>query len=100
MRAASRILLFPGLDGTGRLFDRFIAAAPADLSLSSIPLPIDVLSYEGLVERFLSTIPIDENIILLAESYSGPLAVRLAERRRPGALVFCNSFVSAPRSRL
>jgi pimeloyl-ACP methyl ester carboxylesterase len=100
VRAPARILLFPGLDGTGRLFERFIAAAPADVSLTSIPLPIDVLSHDDLVERFLSTIPIDENTILLAESYSGPLAVRLAEQRRPRALVFCNSFVSPPRSRL
>jgi pimeloyl-ACP methyl ester carboxylesterase len=95
-----RILLLPGLDGTGRLFKRFIAAAPSDISIKPVPLPVDTPEYARLIERLISIVPSDDATILLAESYSGPLAVRLAERQRVRALIFCNSFLSAPRPRL
>jgi pimeloyl-ACP methyl ester carboxylesterase len=39
----------------------------------------------------------DGDVIIIAESFSGPLAVALAERHHVAALIFCNSFVVAPR---
>jgi pimeloyl-ACP methyl ester carboxylesterase len=40
----------------------------------------------------------DVPIVIIAESFSGPLAVAVAERRPVAAFVFCNSFVVAPRA--
>lgn len=91
------IILLPGLDGTARLFNRFIAAAPPGLSLTPVVLPAERLSYEDLADRIAGKLP-DGRLILIAESYSGPLAIRLAARRRLQALVLCNSFVAAPRA--
>ena len=93
------IVLLPGLDGTGRLFKRFIAAAPRQLSLTSIALPPDPLNYNDLADRVAPNLPMGKPLILIAESFSGPLALALAARRPTAALVFCNSFVVAPRSR-
>jgi pimeloyl-ACP methyl ester carboxylesterase len=40
----------------------------------------------------------DGKPVIIAESFSGPLALALAERHSVAALVFCNSFVVAPKS--
>jgi len=36
--------------------------------------------------------------VLIAESFSGPLAVAVTQRRSIAGLILCNSFVSAPRA--
>jgi pimeloyl-[acyl-carrier protein] methyl ester esterase len=41
----------------------------------------------------------DGKPVIIAESFSGPLGLALAARHPVAALVFCNSFVMAPRSR-
>lgn len=96
----STIVLLPGLDGTGKLFERFIAAAPPQFSLTSIVLPAEALSYNELADHVARKLPVGEPLIVIAESFSGPLALELAVRRRVAALVFCNSFVVAPRPRV
>lgn len=92
------VVLLPGLDGTGKLFKRFAAAAPAHVSLMTAALPAEPLAYDELADRIAPTLPAGEPPVLIAESFSGPLAVRIAEHRRVGGIVFCNSFISAPRS--
>lgn len=91
-------ILLPGLDGTGTLFERFVAAAPSGLSVGVQPLPSDQpRSYPDLVDALLPVLPA-EPFALVAESFSGPLAVLLANRcSRVWAVVLCASFV---RSRL
>lgn len=96
----TRIVLLPGLDGTGRLFKRLLAAAPSTVSVTPVGLPAQALSYDAVAEMVAPVVPDDGGTVILAESYSGPAAVAVARRRRVRALVFCNSFVSAPRSRL
>jgi len=91
-----RIVLLPGLDGTAKLFNRFIAAAPPDVSLAALALPSEDLTYEQLADRIDSTLP-EGQIVLVAESFSGPLALALTERRIFAGVVLCNSFVVAPR---
>jgi len=92
-----RIVLLPGLDGTGMLFENFIQAAPPDLDLYSVRFPHEALSYADLAERVAPTLRLDADTFLLAESFSGPLAILLAARHRVTGLVLCNSFVVAPR---
>jgi len=92
------IILLPGLDGTAQLFSRFIAAAPAHLSPTPVALPPEALAYAQLADRVATMLP-PGPVVLIAESYSGPLAVAIAERRPVKGMILCNSFVSAPRAR-
>lgn len=95
-----QILLLPGLDGTGRLFSRFIASAPAHLSVTAVALPAEALNYNDLAVRVAESLPNRPPLVLIAESFSGPLAVALAQHLTTTALVFCNSFVVTPRTRM
>jgi pimeloyl-[acyl-carrier protein] methyl ester esterase len=91
------IVLLPGLDGTGQLFARFIVAAPSQFAVSSIALPPEALSYDKLADHVARNMPVGGPVVVIAESFSGPLALALAVRRPMAALVLCNSFVAAPR---
>ena len=95
-----RFVLLPGLDGTARLFDRFLAAAPAHCVVTPVALPAEPLNYEELAIRVADMLRDFERVVLIAESFSGPLAIALATQRPVNAIVFSNSFVSAPRLRV
>ncbi len=92
-------VLLPGLDGTTRLFSRFLAAADGTLDLRPITYPGDVfLGYdklESMVRRFL---PTDRPFGLLGESFSGPLALRIAARPPPNmvGVVLATTFHRRP----
>jgi pimeloyl-ACP methyl ester carboxylesterase len=89
-------MLLPGLDGTGRLFDRFMRGAPAHASVTRVAFPTDrVLSYDELVDFVSDSIP-PPPLVLLGESFSGPVALRLAARAQPAAVILCASFIRAP----
>ena len=91
----TRLLLLPGLDGTGALFQRFIAAAPPHLTLTPVPLPREGLTYSELADTIAACLS-DEPSVIVAESFSGPIAIALTTRRPVKALILCNSFVTAP----
>jgi len=91
------IVLLPGLDGTGTLFARFILAAPPQFAVSSIGLPPEALNYDELADHVARNLPVGDPLVVIAESFSGPLALALAVQRPMAALVLCNSFVVAPR---
>jgi len=96
-----RAIVLPGLDGTGLLLDAFRAPAPAGCSCEVITYPRDrVLGYGELVELVAERLP-DEPFLLIGESFSGPIAVRIAARRphHLRALVLASSFVTPPRPR-
>jgi pimeloyl-ACP methyl ester carboxylesterase len=94
-------ILLPGLDGTGDMFERFVAAAPSTLSLRVQPLPAGhPQSYQDLVDALLPALPA-EPFALVAESFSGPLAVLIAERcSRVCAVTLCASFIRPPLPRM
>ena len=94
-----RIVLLPGLDGTGALFEGFVRASPPGVSLDIVTLPREPLSYEELATRLAPRLQLAPDTILLAESFSGPLAVLVAEHHQIAALVLCNTFVTPPRPR-
>jgi pimeloyl-ACP methyl ester carboxylesterase len=95
--ATLQIVLLPGLDGTGTLFKRFVAAVPEQIVCKPIRLPVEPLTYDELTEAVAAEVPAGATVV--AESFSRPLAVALACRVPLAGLVFCNSFVDAPRSR-
>jgi len=84
------------MDGTGLLFAPFLAAAPMDIELQVVPLPADLARYDALVDTLTPRITLDAGTVLLAESFSGPLALHFAARSRPAAVVLVNSFVRSP----
>lgn len=80
------LLLLPGLDGTGRLYDEFSAALPSQIDLRPLSYPADeALGYDELAERVRSELP-TEPWVLIGESFSGPLALKLAAERPAGLM--------------
>ncbi|MCC6873579.1 MAG: alpha/beta hydrolase [Sandaracinaceae bacterium] len=90
-----KLLLLPGMDGTGLLFERFAAALPPSIEPVVCRYPPSAHRYHDL----RSHVPLpSEPFAILAESFSGPLGIRLAaERSDVRALVLVASFASAPR---
>ncbi|MBS1821484.1 MAG: alpha/beta hydrolase [Acidobacteria bacterium] len=94
------LLLLPGMDGTGALFDDFVKLLPGWIEPVVVGYPRDrQLSYDQLSPIVESVVPSDVPFVILAESFSTPLAVRLAAKapERLQALVLCAGFVSPPR---
>lgn len=98
-RALLPTLLLPGLDGSGRLFAPLLAAGPRGFAPRVVPLPSDVpRSYDDYLAGLRRALPRRGAWALLAESFSGPLAVRLAAERPPGlaGLVLVATFLHRP----
>lgn len=94
-----KLVLLPGLDGTGLLFEPLLRALPSHLSPVIISYPPEQsLSYEELVQFVKQRVPSDEDYVLLAESFSGPVAMGIAAMpaKNLKALVLCSTFVSSP----
>jgi len=84
-RARLPTLLLPGLDGSGRLFKPLLLAGPRGFAPRVVPLPADApRSYDEYLEVLRAALPRRGSWALLAESFSGPLAVRLAAERPRG----------------
>jgi pimeloyl-[acyl-carrier protein] methyl ester esterase len=84
------------MEGTGRLFAPFVAAAPPGFRLEVVPLPPEPLGYIDLATHLVETLRLTPDTILLGESFSGPLAIALAARTRVAGVILCNSFVQSP----
>lgn len=103
MQASIKLLLLPGLDGTGCHFGPFIAQLPALFRPQVIAYPAQQpFTYAQLVDLILPMLPETEPYILIAESFAGPLALQLSTRAHQNmkALVLCATFVSNPRPHL
>lgn len=97
--SAPLLLVLPGMDGSGLLHDAFIAAMQPRFPTRVVAYPSDkVLDYHGLQEWLRPQLPTGGNWVLLGESFSGPLAIRVAAEQPSGlsGLVLCASFVSSP----
>jgi pimeloyl-ACP methyl ester carboxylesterase len=93
------LVLLPGLDGTGKLFARFSAALPEVIEPVVVPLPSErEHGSEHLVSAIREKLPTGRPYALLAESFSGPVAIRLASERPTDlvALVLVATFHRAP----
>jgi pimeloyl-[acyl-carrier protein] methyl ester esterase len=93
------LVLLPGLEGTGRLFARFLTEAPAGLEPKVIPYPPDrFLGYAALEELVRRELPSGRPFVLLGESFGGPLALRIAASAPPGlrAVIMASSFHTRP----
>lgn len=96
-------ILLPGFDGTGMLFAPLLRALPPGVEPVVVPYPADrICSADELVEIVLAHLPQSGPFVLIAESFSGPIALNAAVRHPvpPSAVVLCASFVHCPRTRL
>lgn len=92
------LVLLPGLDGTGDLFARFAREFGDAAATRVVRYPTDrFLDYPELA-RFVERALPDEPFVLVAESFSGPVAILVAAKRPPRlrALVLCASFARSP----
>jgi pimeloyl-ACP methyl ester carboxylesterase len=100
--SAPTLVLLPGMDGTGDLLAPLLNIMPASIPRRVILYPTDhPLSYTGLNEFLENELRSEEEIAILAESFSGPLGVRYTSSHpeRVRALVLIASFVASPRPR-
>jgi pimeloyl-ACP methyl ester carboxylesterase len=93
------MVLLPGLDGTGDLFVDFIAALPESWTATTVTFPTDrFLTYTDLRPFVATAVSQLERFVLVAESFSTPLAVWYAATNPPNlaAIVICAGFVRNP----
>jgi pimeloyl-ACP methyl ester carboxylesterase len=87
------------MDGTGELFPPFLKELPAHLEPLVIPYPDDrPLGYRELLPLILSRLPKSRPFAILGESFSGPLALMVAETAPANlrAVILCATFVKNP----
>lgn len=99
-RVAPTLILLPGLHGTADLFGPLLDVIPKEIPRRCISYPVEqLLSYDQLLHRIEDELRDEPSMVLIAESFSGPLAIRFAAThpRRVRALVLCASFIRLPR---
>jgi pimeloyl-ACP methyl ester carboxylesterase len=94
-----KLVLLPGLHGSAQLFQPLIDRLPGEIDTQIISYPAGVkLDYTQLRNMILSQLP-KQDFMLLAESFSGPLAYQIASRNPKNlkAVIFVASFLDNPR---
>lgn len=95
--APPKLVLLPGLDGTGDLFQWFLETLPPafDVRVVRYP-PDDCLSEQELAGIIRSVYPASDPFILLAESFSTPLAIQCAAEtpKNLKGLILCAGFAT------
>jgi len=95
----STLVLLPGLEGSGALFADFVSQLPPTLTVIIGKYPAhQFLSYTELVSYVCEIVPAETAFVLLAESFSTPLAAMFAATRPPNlmGLILCAGFISNP----
>ena len=87
----------PGLDGTGKLFSPIIPLLEQHFELSIVTYP-DLDSFSDYIDCAQRQLPETPGFSLLAESFSGPVAMALMARQpdQIGASVLAATFVRSP----
>lgn len=99
MSAPTKLVLLPGMYGTGDLFSDFIAALPSGLHAQVVEYPNDVShSYSELLNLVRARVPARESYVIVAESFSTPLAIQFAATNPPNlnGLVLSAGFATSP----
>lgn len=94
------VIFLPGMDGTGISFEPLGKLLPHDVRVKVIKYPNRFLSFEETVQCAKDQIRVDQkNVIVLAESFSGPVAVALvgSGQLKPKCLILCSTFARSPR---
>jgi pimeloyl-[acyl-carrier protein] methyl ester esterase len=95
----NRLVLLPGMHGTGDLFSEFINRLPEPKHIRAFHIPADTSpSYGQFLVAIRSFVPTNEPYVLLAESFSTPLAILFAATNPPDlkGLILCAGFATGP----
>jgi len=93
------LVILPGMDGFGSLSAEFVAAMRPSANPIVVTYPhARPWGYAELETFVYRQLPTDRPFVLLAESFSGPIAISIAARRPIGlaALVLVCTFVRLP----
>ena len=72
------LLLLPGLDGTGLIFEPLLTHLPEEIDAQVVRYPVDrVMSFQEHVTFTRKQFPRKKPFVLLAESFSGPISLQL-----------------------
>jgi pimeloyl-ACP methyl ester carboxylesterase len=94
-----KLVLLPGMDGTGELFSEFSAALAGEFETATVRYPTEqCLSYSELEGFVRAVCPTSGPFVLLAESYSTPPAIKYAASNPKNleGLIICAGFASSP----
>jgi pimeloyl-ACP methyl ester carboxylesterase len=95
------ILFLPGMDGTGISFEPLRKVLPKRIPVKVIQYPVDrFLSFEQTVQWVKQQVPsFQEDVIVIAESFSGPVAAALvgSGQIKAKCLILCSTFARSPR---
>ena len=93
------LVLLPGMDGTGALFEPFIALLGSRFNVKVVHYPTtEPMGYPELEAVARAALPIEGPFVILGESFSGPIAISLAKSysSQLKGLILCCSFVRNP----
>jgi pimeloyl-ACP methyl ester carboxylesterase len=93
------LILLPGLEGTGTLFTPFVQALGPSVDARVVSYPVNKKwGYAELEEFVGAQLPIDRRFVILGESFSGPIAMRIGAAHPKGlvGVVLCVTFASIP----
>jgi pimeloyl-[acyl-carrier protein] methyl ester esterase len=92
------LVLLPGMDGTGELFGPLLARLPLDLRVSVVSYPDRPQTYAEHESWARHELPRSDPFVLLGESFSGPIAVKVASSGPPNlrGIILCASFLTCP----
>ena len=97
--ATPKLVLLPGMDGTGELFDSFVKALPQSFTTEIVRYPPNrCLTSSELLHLVDSNAFGSEPFVLIAESFSSPLAIQWAATNPLNlkGLVICAGFTTSP----
>jgi pimeloyl-ACP methyl ester carboxylesterase len=92
-------VLLPGLDGTGKLFAQFVRALGSAVNTQIVKYPVDqLLGYGELEQLVRAALPGGRRHVLLGESFSGPVAIRIGADPPAGliGIILCVTFAKNP----
>lgn len=97
------IVFLPGLDGSGLFFDSFRKTLPSSMTTQVLSYPRDECrTYQETVDLIYEQLPRDKEYFIVAESFSGPVAIEIASLTslKLKGLVLVSSFCFSPLSQL
>jgi len=92
------VVLLPGLDGTATLFEPLVGVLASTRCLP-VAYPCDqLLGYDALEALVRARLPTGDPFLVVAESFSGPLGIRLAAAPPPGlaGVMLVATFATSP----
>jgi len=93
-----KLVLLPGLDGTGVLFQPLLSILSSEIKVQVIPLKQEAQLTYSEQAKYVASLIGKEEVVVLAESYSGLVAYELAklDHVKLSHIVFVASFIGAP----